>query len=318
MDYDLEGNLWISLDFAQIPLMVKSPDGDWFTANSSKIPNNDHFVDMIIDDFGNKWIINEDQGILIYGDNRTPLDMNDDWSLTLKSGINQGNLPNNSVTSLVKDRDGAIWVGTQEGITVFADLFPISQGQVSDARAPSFERRPLLKDARINSIAVDGGNRKWIGTNDGVFLFSEEGNNLIHSFTENNSPLLSNIINDIEVDQTTGEVFFATSKGLVSFQGDATAGSRECDEVFVFPNPAFTDSEGGITIRGSGAESVVKITTVSGTLVKQVQSQGGTAVWDGRDVRGVKVRSGIYLALIADDNGDNACIGKFAVIARGN
>lgn len=318
MDYDLDGNLWVSLDFAQIPLMVKSPEGDWFTANPSKIPNNDHFVDMIVDDFGNKWIINEDQGILIYGDNRTPLDMNDDWSLTLRSGINQGNLPNNSVTALVKDRDGFIWVGTQEGITVFADLFPISQGQASDARPPTFERRPLLKDARINSIAVDGGNRKWIGTNDGVFLVSEEGNELIHSFTESNSPLLSNIINDIEVDQTTGEVFFATSKGLVSFQGDATAGARECEEVFVFPNPAFTDSEGGITIRGSGAESIVKITTVSGMLVKQIKSQGGTAVWDGRDIRGVKVRSGIYLALIADDNGDNACIGKFAVIARGN
>ncbi|MEL6255163.1 MAG: two-component regulator propeller domain-containing protein [Bacteroidota bacterium] len=316
MDYDLNGNLWVSLDFSQIPLMVKSPEGEWFKANPSRIPNNDHFVDMIVDDFGSKWIINEDQGVLVYNDAQTPLDVSDDWTLTLKSGINQGDLPSNSVTSLVKDQDGFIWVGTTQGVVVFFDPFSISQRQIVDARPPVFDRRPLLGEATINAIAVDGGNRKWLATNDGVFLVSEDGDELIETFTEENSPLLSNVVNDVEVDQTTGEVFFATSLGLISFQGNATAGSRECNDVFVYPNPAFTDTESGITIRGSGAESIVKITTVSGLLVREIQSQGGTAVWDGRDVKGEKVRSGIYLALIADDNGDNACIGKFSVIAR--
>ncbi|MEM6805272.1 MAG: two-component regulator propeller domain-containing protein, partial [Bacteroidota bacterium] len=317
MDYDFNGNLWVSLDFSQIPLMVKSPEGEWFTANANRIPtSSDHFVDMIVDDFGSKWIINEDQGVLIYNDNQTPLEVGDDWSLSLKSGINQGDLPSNSVTSLAKDQDGFIWVGTTQGVVVFFDPFSISQRQIVDARPPVFERRPLLGEATINGIAVDGGNRKWLATNDGVFLVSEDGDELIHTFTEENSPLLSNVVNDVEVDQMTGEVYFATANGLISFQGDATAGSRVCEDVFVFPNPAFTDGEGGVTIRGSGAESIVKITTVSGLLVRELNSQGGTTVWDLRDARGEMVRSGIYLALIADDNGDNPCIGKFAVIAR--
>ncbi|MCB0841391.1 MAG: T9SS type A sorting domain-containing protein, partial [Bacteroidetes bacterium] len=136
------------------------------------------------------------------------------------------------------------------------------------------------------------------------------------AFTTENSPLLSNSVNDVSIDDQTGEVFFATSRGLISYQGDATSGERNCNDVLVFPNPAFTDQENGITIRGTSAESTVKITTVSGLLVKELQSQGGTTIWDGRDVYGRKVRSGVYLALIADRDGEKACIGKFTVIAR--
>ncbi|MEO0473920.1 MAG: Por secretion system protein, partial [Bacteroidota bacterium] len=117
-------------------------------------------------------------------------------------------------------------------------------------------------------------------------------------------------------DQTTGEVFFGTTAGIISYQGDATIGASNCEDVLVFPNPVFTDFDGLINIRGTAAESTVKITTVSGLLVREVESQGGTATWDGRDVYGNKVRSGVYLALIANKNGENACIGKFSVIAR--
>ena len=316
MDFDQEGNLWVSLDFAKDPLVMRTPNGQWLSANSAKIPNNDHFIEMIVDEYGSKWILNDEQGILIYNDNKTPTDMEDDWTLQLKSGINNGNLPNNVVTSIAKDLEGFIWVGTTAGVVVFYDPFSISERKIVDARPPVFERRPLLKDAVINAIAVDGGNRKWIATNDGVFLVSEDGDQLIHQFTEENSPLLSNVVNDVSIDQSTGEVFFATSRGLISIMGDATQGARQCDDVLVFPNPVFTDYDGLISIEGSATGSVVKITTVSGLLVNEIQSEGGRAIWDGRDVYGNKVRSGIYLALIADRNGEEACIGKFAVIAR--
>ena len=316
MGLDPFGNLWISLDFAQDPLMVRSAEsGEWFSAASDKIPNNDHFIDMVVDEYGSKWILNAEQGVLVYNDNNTPLNFDDDRVVTLRSGLNQGNLPSNEVFSLAIDKDGFVWVGTGQGI-VFFDPFSISQGVITDAFTPAYERRPLLKDAIINAIAVDGGNRKWIATNDGVFLVAEDGDDVIHAFTTENSPLLSNSVNDVSIDDQTGEVFFATSRGLISYQGDATSGERNCNDVLVFPNPAFTDQENGITIRGTSAESTVKITTVSGLLVKELQSQGGTTIWDGRDVYGRKVRSGVYLALIADRDGEKACIGKFTVIAR--
>lgn len=316
MDVDFYGNLWMTMDFAREPLMVRNTDGQWFKTPSFRFPQNHHVVDMIVDDYGTKWMVNAEQGLLAYLSNNTPLDFDDDRVISLKSGLNQGNLPTNQVYSIARDQDGFVWVGTGQGVTVFYDPFSISQGKIVDASPPVFERRPLLKDAIVNGIAVDGGNRKWFATNNGVFLMSEDGDEQVYHFTEANSPLLSNSVNDVEIDHSTGEVFFATSRGLVSFQGDATAGEENCNDILVFPNPVFTDYDGMITIRGTGAESKVKITSVSGLLVKEIDSQGGTAVWDGRDVYGKKVRSGIYLALIADRNGENGCIGKFTVIAR--
>lgn len=316
IDRDFAGNLWMSLDFAREPLMVRTPAGNWSATPSFRFPQNHHIIDMIVDDYGSKWMLNAEQGILVYLDNNTPTDFDDDRVISLKAGLNQGNLPTNQVYSIAKDLDGFIWVGTGQGVTVFYDPYSISQGKVVDASPPVFERRPLLKDAIINAIFVDGGNRKWFATNDGVFLMSEDGDEEIYHFTEANSPLLSDAVNDIAVDNSSGEVFFATSRGMISFQGDATTGASNCNDILVFPNPVFSDYEGSVTIRGTGPESRVKITSVSGLLVKEIRSQGGTAIWDGRDLYGNKVRSGVYLALISDRNGENGCVGKFTVIAR--
>ncbi|MEO1450387.1 MAG: transcriptional regulator, partial [Bacteroidota bacterium] len=199
-------------------------------------------------------------------------------------------------------------------VVVYYDPASIALGSIVDASTPVFDQTGLLSNNVVRSIAVDGGNRKWIGTENGVFLVAENGDDVIHHFTKENSPLLSNRVNDVAIDQSTGEVFIATDKGLISYQGDATLGDRDCNDVLVYPNPVRPDYEGTITIRGAARGSAVKITTVSGMLVRELESQGSTATWDGLDTFGNPVRSGIYLALIADRNGEKACIGKFSVI----
>ncbi len=314
---DTQGNLWVTMSLAQEPLLVMTTDGEWHQVPSNRFTGGLNFIDLIIDDYGGKWILNRGNGIVVYNDNGTPENFNDDRPpVYLKSGINQGALPSNDVFSIAKDLDGFIWVGTRQGVFVFYDPFSISQGQIVDGACPAINLQCLLKDETINAIAVDGGNRKWMATTNGVFLVSEDGDEVIQQFTTENSPLLSNRVNDVSVDPTTGEVFFATSLGLVSYRGDATAGANPCEEVLVFPNPVFTDFDGLITIQGAGRESKVRITTVSGMLVRELDSEGGTATWDGLDVYGKKVHSGIYLALMANRDGENACIGKFAVIQR--
>lgn len=312
------GYLWVTLDFAQDPLMVRTPEGEWIAANQSRLPADDHFIDLLIDDFGNKWVMNSEAGLIIYNDSQTPENTADDFSLTVRSGVNSGNLPTNEVVSFAKDHDGFVWVGTTQGVTVFYDTFSFTQGQIVDASPPVYERFPLLKDAVIRSIAVDGGNRKWLATDDGVYLVSPDGDDIIYQFDESNSPLLSNTVNDIEVDPLTGEVFFATSLGLVSFQGDATAPAEVCEDLTIFPNPVQPDYVGPVTIRGTGAESTVRITTVSGLLVREIEAEGGTAIWDGLDVYGNRVRSGVYLALSADRNGEQGCAGKFVFLGSAN
>ncbi len=314
---DDQGYLWVTLDFGIDPLMFRTPDGQWMAANRSRIPADDHFLDLLIDDFGNKWILDQETGILIYNDNQTPENTSDDFTLRLRSGLNNGNLPTNDVYSMVLDQDGFVWVGTSQGVTVFYDTWSLTQQNIVDASPPVSQGFPLLKDAIIRAIAVDGGNRKWLATDDGVYLVSPDGNDIIYQFDVSNSPLLSNTVFDIEVDNSTGEVYFATELGLISFQGDATAPESNCEGLMVFPNPVRPDYQGPITIRGMGSETTVRITTVSGLLVKEIQADGGTAIWDGTDVYGNRVRSGVYLALSSDDNGEQGCIGKFVMLGDG-
>lgn len=317
MERDRNGNLWVTMSLAKEPLLVLTPEGEWHSVPSNRFTGGLNFIGMTIDDYGSKWILNRGNGLIVYNDNGTPANFNDDRPpVYLKAGINQGALPTNDVFSIARDLDGFIWVGTRQGVWVFYDPFSISQGKIVDGACPAINLRCLLKDETINAIAVDGGNRKWMATTNGVFLVSEDGDEVVQQFTTDNSPLLSNQVFDVTVDAVTGEVFFATELGLVSYRGDATKGADPCEAVLVYPNPVFTDFDGQITIQGTGRESKVRITTVSGHLVRELQSEGGTATWDGLDVYGKKVHSGIYLALIANREGENACIGKFAVIRR--
>jgi len=316
IEQDIVGNLWVSMDFGRPPLAVRSPDGVWQEIDRNKFLGEVHATDLTVDTYGNVWMVNFNRGVVVYTSNGTGFDYQDGRVLNLGTGLNQGSLPSDQVRSIATDRDGFIWVGTAKGVTVFYDPFTISTGQIVDGTEPIFEQAPLLSNTIINAIAVDGGNRKWFGTDDGVYLVAENGDNVIFQFTRDNSPLLSNKVLDIDIDQATGEVYIATDKGMIGFQGDATAGATNCDEILVYPNPVFTDYEGEIAIKGMAAGSTVKITTISGMLVREVQSEGGLATWNGRDIRGRKVRSGVYLALIADEDGEQDCIGKFVVIER--
>lgn len=313
MGLDQSGNLWVSLFQAQRPLVVRKADGTWLSYPSSSFPGA-NFFGMIIDDFGSKWMISRLSGLYVFNESGTIDNPQDDAIVTLRSGPGQGDLRADGVRSLAKDQDGFVWVGTEKGITVFYDAFSISQGQRVDGACPSFERRCLLREEQINAIAVDGGNRKWVGTNNGVFLLSPAGDEVLLQFTTDNSPIISEIVYDIAIDGSTGEVYFATDKGVISYQSDATDPEPDCNEVVVYPNPVMPGYQGLVTVRGAAANSTVRITSISGMLVKEIQAQGGTATWDGTDVYGNKVSAGIYLAIVSDEDGEKGCIGKFSVL----
>ncbi|MFK7969727.1 MAG: two-component regulator propeller domain-containing protein [Bacteroidia bacterium] len=313
MALDSKGDLWVSLSLARNPLVVRRGDDSWESVNGRRFPSG-NFFDLLIDDFDTKWMQSRLGGLYLFNENGDLNDQSDDAILNLRAGAGQGDLQAVNTRSFAKDKDGYIWIGTDKGITVFYEVFSLSQGTIVDGACPAFERRCLLRDEQINAIAVDGGNRKWIGTSNGVFLISPEGDELLQQFTQENSPLISDLIYDIAIDGSTGEIFFATDKGTISYQGDATEASQNCDQVVVYPSPVLPEYEGLITIRGAAANSTVRITSVSGLLVKEIESQGGTATWDGRDVYGNKVSSGIYLAIISDDEGEKGCVGKFSII----
>jgi ligand-binding sensor domain-containing protein len=213
---------------------------------------------------------------------------------------------------MIVDRAGQIWLTGNEGVTYFPapnDIFSFPS-----AIKPVFENQFLLFGEYITSIAVDGGNRKWIGTRDGAWLFNETGEELIHHFVSEISPLPSDNVLDISVDDKSGEVFFLTDKGIVSYRGTSTQGAETQQTVKIFPNPVPATFDGQVGIEGLVTDANVKITTISGTLVRELEADGGTAVWDIRDYSGSRVGTGVYLVFSASADGSQTFIAKVAVI----
>jgi hypothetical protein len=311
--YDRNGVLWAAGFLAEKNLNALDPaDSTW---KRMHVPGMSP-IGIIVDDWNNKWIISQDEGLVVFNENGTLDNLNDDQFKKLSSDPGRGGLVNNSVYAIAKDLRGHIWVGTLEGIMVFANPSAIFTSNFADASCPVIEGFCLLRDQRVTAIAVDGANRKWIGTTNGVYLVNAQGNKLLQHYTTENSPLFENEIRDIVIEPETGEIFIGTSRGLLSLMGDATAGEEDSENLYVYPNPILPDYDGPIAINGSVKDSEVRITTVSGRLVRALNSTGGQTIWDGKDTAGNPLAPGIYLALVTAKDGSGAGIAKFVILSR--
>jgi hypothetical protein len=305
MAFDVQGNLWIANYGAPQNLVMRKADGSWLRFGIPFLHNENALGQVLIDGFGYKWMQSpKGNGVFCFDDNRTPENISDDRWRYFRAGRGNGNLPSAEVHCLAKDRDGLIWVGTAQGIAVIQCLQDVFSG-TCEAILPVVQQGNfagfLFRDEQVRTIAVDGANRKWVGTRNGVWLISADGQQVIARFTESNSPLLSNLVNRIAVDPGTGEVFISTFNGICSFRGTATAGgAASADSVLVFPNPVPPGYSGTIAIRGLPEDAWVKITETDGRLVYQARALGGQAVWDGRNYQGQRASSGVYLILVAD------------------
>lgn len=318
--FDSENNLWISNFGANHPLHVLKKDGSWKSFSVPFPLFGSSVSQIIIDDVNQKWIVSPmGKGLLVFNDNNTIDNTGDDkWKL-YQSVAGLGNLPSNNVLSIAKDKSGFIWVGTSNGIGVIQcpqEIF--SPG--CDAIWPIIKEgnfaNYLFKGQEVRSIAVDGADRKWIATSSGAWLMNADGDRVMEHFTEENSPLLSSDVKSIAVNGKTGEVFFATAKGISSFRGTATEAAETKNNVLVFPNPVSPAFNGNIGIRGLPENSIVKITETNGRLVFQTRSLGGQAVWNGKDYKGRQISSGIYLVIAEDDNKQEKVVAKIVFISK--
>jgi ligand-binding sensor domain-containing protein len=318
---DEANNLWISNYGAGSILQVKKADGTWkkFTAPFSL--NNNAVSQILIDDIDQKWIVAPNgNGLLCFNHGQTidnPAD--DKWKL-YKSGKENGNLPSNDVLCATKDINGFVWVGTNKGVGIVQCVQEVFSGAGCEAVQPVVQQDNfaglLFSEEQVNAIAVDGANRKWVGTQNGVWLISEDAEKIIYRFTEANSSLLSNKVNRISINGSTGEVFFSTSKGICSFRSTATTTKAGEKNVLVFPNPVPPGYNGTIAVRGLADNSIVKVTELNGRLVYQTRSLGGQAIWNGKDYRGRTISSGVYLVLASDESRRDKVAAKIIFISK--
>ena len=300
--WDTPEGLWLLNYAAFNPLHLWQDDGQWA---SFSLPSS--FVTDLTGNNTQLWmIVRPNRGVMVF-------DKSSGEARILTEDPGEGGLVSDAVNAIAIDREGLVWIGTNQGISVITNPFSAVTDPV-DAFEPIFENRPLLRDEFITSIAVDGGDRKWIGTNNGVWLFDSQADRQLLNFTEDNSPLPSNEILDITIDPITGEVFFATPSGILSYREGATRGGASHQNVKVFPNPVTADFVGTVGISGLVQDAQVKITDASGKLIWQTRAAGGTATWQVNDYNGNRAASGIYFIFSSDDEGEETFVGKIAVV----
>ncbi|MBK9765114.1 MAG: T9SS type A sorting domain-containing protein [Flavobacteriales bacterium] len=322
LDYDDAGNLWITNPRCNDPVVVLTTNGEWLHFSPGNLLGSNLLLgDMVAAQNGYKWMVRpRGNGILVYNNGNTIADTGDDQYKLLNAQTGTGGLPTNDVYCLAEDIDGQMWVGTAQGVAIFYSPDAIFNGDDYDAQQILIEQdgnvQILLETESVISIAVDGANRKWIGTQgSGVYLISADGRDQIHHFTDANSPLPSNTITNIAIDGSTGEVYMATESGIMSYRSDATTGENDNTCATVFPNPVRETYTGPIAITGLVRTSEVKITDVSGNLVYRTTSTGGQAIWNGNDMNGNRASTGVYLVLVSDPSGSYKCNTKL-LLAR--
>ena len=323
IDFDSQHNMWVANSGAPDLLSVMKNNGEWKSFNFGGLLSGKDIGELIIDNYDQKWIIKRSDGlVIVFTDNGTIDDPGDDRVKVLQSASGQGNIPGNKVYSFATDQDGEVWVGTDKGIAVFYSPESIFvSGANYDAQQILVPRNDgsgladyLLETELVTAIAVDGANKKWVGTERaGVFLFSEDGLEQIHHFTIDNSPLLSNNIASISINDD-GEVFMGTAKGIISYKGTATPPQPAGTKVYAYPNPVRENFTGLIAIKGLENNSYVKITDSYGNLVYETKSEGGQAVWDGNNFNGQHVATGIYMVFAVTIDKSEKVVTKILVV----
>ena len=312
--FDKEGNLWMTNSLVSKGLKVLRSNGTWQSYDLSDVisePLNESYAIPVVDKNFTKWLPTSRSGLIAFNET-----INKSMQI---SDNEQGNLPIQDVRCVAIDNRNQLWIGTGRGLRIISsvDQF-LSQDQIETRAIIILEddlAQELFFDQFILDIAVDGANRKWVSLADaGVYLVSANGQETIFQFTKSNSPLPSDNVNDIEIDPVSGEVFFATDKGLVSFKGTATRPSDSLQNVYAYPNPVRPGFDGTVKIAGLTSRAVVKITDIEGNLVFETTAEGGTIEWDTTAFGKYKVASGVYMILVSAEDGVDTTVKKVMII----
>jgi hypothetical protein len=322
-----DGSLWCFNSNAKegTSSLLQLKDGEWTSHHSPSFVDSEgasmrYVRSMMVDSRGLMWFVNDEWRLPAL----VRYNIQSGESHVYSTFINEDATTVNvgQVTCAVEDKSGNIWIGTIGGpLMLTADAITSGSETFEQVKVPRNDGTNLadylLSNVYITSICIDGAGRKWFGTSgNGVYLISADNLEQLQHFTTDNSPLLSDIIESISVNDKTGEVFFGTDNGLCSYMSDATEAAEEMTKanVYAYPNPVEPGYDGLITIVGLTLDADIKIVGPAGTLVKSGRSNGGTFTWDGTDLHGNRVVSGIYMVETATAEGKKGTVCKIAIV----
>lgn len=311
--FDKNGVGWLTNSGVK-PQLISIDKNDQLNTHSASVfentATNNFYLAPLIDKNGTKWIGSLYDGLFAFNETQN------NRSMHIGTG---NNLPSNNVRALAVDYNNQLWIGTSRGLRVVTNIDQfLSNNQLNPSNIVIEDdglAQELFYEQDILAITVDGSNNKWVSiAESGVFLISANGSETIYKFTAENSPLPSNEILDITVDGTTGEVFFGSRNGVVSFKNYATSPAQNLDNIKVYPNPVRPDFTGEVKISGLVSNATIKITDISGNLVYETRSSGGTVTWNTYSFSGNKVPSGVYMIFINSNDGTLTEVKKLMII----
>lgn len=308
--FDKNGNLWVTNRGTDKALKVLRTSNQWQSYDIGDYITNGRFAPMAIDKNETKWLPTRDDGVIAFNDTQS----NKTVVINTESG-----LPSTNVLCVAVDNRNQLWIGTAAGLRVLSSVDQFLRQNELNVSSIIIQEGDLAQELfyqqLIIDIAVDGANRKWVAIeNGGVFLVAADGQETIYRFDTSNSPLPSNTVNDIEIDGVSGEVFFATDKGMVSFLGTSTQPSDNLADVYVYPNPVRPGFSGTVKISGLTDKATVKITDIEGNLVYETTTAGGTIEWNTTAFGKYKVASGVYMIFVSSEDGLQTTVKKVMII----
>lgn len=314
---DESGAIWLGMSYSPKPLAVRRPDGTWQSFTLPGITNTDAITVVTPLSNGQVWLSVRGKGIFAIE--------HENYVVTGIKNINtsngSGSLPSAFVHCIAEDKDGEVWVGTENGFIIFYNPQSIFSGSsfngvIPVVQAADGNNEKLLDGVFVKDIYVDGGNRKWMATyGAGAYLLSADGYTIQQHFLRSNSPLLSDILLSVTVNPEKGNVYFGTDIGIISYRGDATeATDNFSEQVYAFPNPVRPENTGPITITGLAQNSELKITDISGQLIFQTKANGGSAIWDGNAFNGKRAQTGTYLVFASNGDGSQKEVTRIFIV----
>ena len=315
---DSANNLFVySARNVEYPFSAYTKQGKWFKWNYSDFTRISDQSTLLIDKNNWKWVVAND-GIFVFNDKNTLDNIKDDDTKFISLIDNTGESFSSSALSMAIDMNNVLWVGTQSGLAyysnsnqIFGDSKPVlSRNKVTVNGVVDY----LLASENITSIAIDAANRKWIGTNSGLFLVSSNGTEVLQHFTIDNSPLPSNAISCLKVIPDRSELIIGTFSGLVSYNIGIKEAKNDFSEISIFPNPVKHDFTGLVKFEGLMENTTIKLLDINGNLVYETVSEGGTAFWDGKNIIGQRVASGVYIVILVNNDQTQKKISKIIFI----
>lgn len=322
--FDKNGNLWMTSSEVNHAVLVLDKAGAWHRLDIEQLRGVYTINDILITSTNDKWIyVPRNTPKLVMIPNSESLDEVSSYEFTTLIDTDGKELTPSNYTCVAEDKDGYIWVGTNRGAVYFTkprissaeDKAATRCTRVKYTNEETGNLAYFLDNVVVTTLKVDAGNRKWIGTKgNGVYVLDNDNETIVYQFNTTNSPLLSDNIYDIEINDKTGEVFIGTDTGLNSYQGEASEGKSDYSEIYAYPNPVRPEHMDKVTIVGLMDNSNVKITDLNGNIIYQTKSLGGQAIWNCRNANGSRVATGVYLVLASTEEASESVVTKIIVV----